>query len=142
MEITENIEEYLEILWIMTQEGGRDIVRINQVADGLKISAPSAVEMLRKMESLELVDYMPREGVRLTEKGRERARQVVRNHRLAELLLTDILGMKLDRDLHSHACALEHHISKEIEEAVCTRLSHPKRCPHGKPIPRGNCCEG
>jgi DtxR family Mn-dependent transcriptional regulator len=140
MEITENIEEYLELLWNLTEEGSRDIAKINQVAEGLDIAPPSAVEMLKKMTALGLVNYLPREGVTLTGKGREKARQVVRNHRLAELLLTDILGMGLDRDVHSHACGLEHHISEEVAEAVCTRLSHPKRCPHGKPIPEGNCC--
>jgi len=140
MEITENIEEYLELLWILTEEKGQEVARISQVAGGLGISSPSAVEMLKKMADWRLVEYLPRRGVTLTRKGRRHAREVVRNHRLAELLLTDVLGLKLDKRVHAHACALEHHISEDIASAVCTRLDHPRSCPHGNPIPPGECC--
>lgn len=138
--ITENIEEYLEALWIFQEEEKKDIVKINEVADGLNISPPSAVEMLKKMEGLGLVDYYPREGVRLTKEGNQRAARVVRNHRIAELLLSDILGMDIDGGAHDHVCGLEHHISEDIAEAVCSKLDHKNTCPHGKPIPPGKCC--
>jgi len=64
----------------------------------------------------------------------------VRQHRLAELLLTEILGLELSDDTHRYACDLEHHIGEEIAKAVCQKLGHPESCPHGKPIPRGDCC--
>jgi|Deesub1362B_J571_1020462.scaffolds.fasta_scaffold33814_2 DtxR family Mn-dependent transcriptional regulator len=139
--ISESMEEYLETLWIFLKEEGKEYAKINEIAESLKIAPPSAVEMLKKMEKLGLVEYEPRVGIQLTEKGEALARQVIRSHRLAELLLTELLDMELNSDVHEHACALEHHISEAIAEAVCIKLGHPRQCPHGKPIPRGECCE-
>ncbi|MDI3498505.1 iron dependent repressor, metal binding and dimerization domain protein [Archaeoglobus sp.] len=72
-----------------------------------------------------------------TEDGRKRAEKIVRLHRLAERLLSDILGFK---DVEEHACRFEHLIDDEVEEAICTLLGHPQVCPHGRTIPAGNCC--
>ena len=137
MGLSENVEEYLEIVW-MIAEKGNSIAKINDIAKGLNIAPPSAVEMLRKMEGMGLVKYEARVGVSLTDHGREKARQVIRNHRIAELLLTEILEMDVDEEA---VCGLEHHISEEITDAVCTRLNHPRSCPHGNKIPRGKCCK-
>lgn len=138
--ISESMEEYLEVLWVLLKERGREHAKINEIAERLKIAPPSAVEMLKKMERLGMVDYESRVGIRLTEEGEQLARQIIRSHRLAELLLTEILGMKLDSEVHEHACALEHHISQAIADAVCIKLGHPRLCPHGNPIPKGECC--
>ncbi len=136
MDPSENVQEYLEALWII-RESGDEVARISQVSDHLKIAPPSAVEMLKKMEEMKLVKYLAREGVSLTPKGEIEARQIIRNHRLAELLLTEILGMKIDEEA---ACGLEHHLGVNIADAVCTKLEHPKKCPHGNRIPSGKCC--
>ncbi len=140
MEISENIEEYLEALWILTVERKKALAKINEIAEALGISPPSAVEMLRKMEKLGLVEYEARAGVRLSEEGRKKAEKIIRQHRLAELLLTEILGLELSREIHEKACKLEHHISEDVARAVCIKLNHPRKCPHGKYIPKGDCC--
>lgn len=140
MEITENVEEYLETLFIL-DERGKKIAKITEVAESLGVTPPSAVEMLKKIEKEGLVNYKARTGVSLTKSGRKLARRIVRNHRLAELLLTDILRVDINDASHeSVACAIEHHISNEVAEAVCTKLDHPRKCPHGNNIPRGKCC--
>jgi DtxR family Mn-dependent transcriptional regulator len=136
MQTSENVEEYLELLY-MNEEKGAEIVKINEVAEGLKIAPPSAVQMLQKMQKNALVKYETRVGVSLTKKGRKRAKEIVRNHRLAELLLKELLRMKVDEEA---VCGLEHHINGKIADAVCTRLHHPRKCPHGNYIPRGACC--
>jgi DtxR family Mn-dependent transcriptional regulator len=136
MQLSENVEEYLEFLY-MVEEKGRKKARINEVAEGLGITPPSAVQMLQKMEQDGLVEYETRIGVALTRKGRSLAKKVIRNHRLAELLLKDILGINVDEEA---VCGLEHHISGDIATAVCTQLNHPRKCPHGNYIPLGNCC--
>lgn len=69
-----------------------------------------------------------------------RARQVVRRLRLAERLLTDVLALGAD-DIAEDACRMEHVLSAGTSDAICTLLGHPKACPHGKPVPRGSCCE-
>ncbi|AGK60987.1 hypothetical protein Asulf_00983 [Archaeoglobus sulfaticallidus PM70-1] len=76
----------------------------------------------------------------LTEKGKKRAEKIIRLHRLAERLLSDILGME-EEDVEKSACKFEHFISEEVEEAICTLLGHPRFCPHGSEIPKGKCCE-
>lgn len=136
MKQSENVEEYLEVLW-MGEERGENISRINDVAERLGIAPPSAVQMLRKMQAEGLIDYETRVGVKLSHRGRAAARKIVRNHRLAELLLKNILGVKVDEE---EVCGLEHHLSGKIATAVCTKLGHPRKCPHGNPIPRGKCC--
>lgn len=139
--LSESMEEYLEALWIILKEENKEYAKINEIANMLAISPPSVVEMLKKMEKLGFITYETRIGVKLTEKGERLAREIIRNHRLSELLLTEILGMKIDLSLHENACFLEHHISDEIAKAVCIKLGHPTHCPHGKKIPRGKCCE-
>lgn len=81
-----------------------------------------------------------REGlVRLTERGRQEGRQMMRRHRLAERLLSDVLGMDKS-SIHAISCEFEHSVAPELEEKICTLLGHPRSCPHGRRIPEGNCC--
>src|SRR5687767_2602179 len=70
----------------------------------------------------------------LTAKGRTRAESVVRKHRLAERLLTDIIGLPWHKT-HVEACRWEHVISDEVEERIVALLGNPATCPHGNPIP-------
>jgi DtxR family Mn-dependent transcriptional regulator len=77
--------------------------------------------------------------VHLTEEGERRARDVVRRHRLAERLFRDVLDLG-ERAMEKQACELEHILSPEATDSVCTLLGHPPTCPHGKPIPPGPCC--
>ncbi|MHC4632273.1 MAG: iron dependent repressor, metal binding and dimerization domain protein [Planctomycetota bacterium] len=73
----------------------------------------------------------------LTEKGAGYARQLIRAHRLAERLLYDILG----GDFESGACEFEHTVTGELVDSICILLGHPETCPHGSPIPQGQCCK-
>ncbi|MEK6543911.1 MAG: metal-dependent transcriptional regulator [Elusimicrobiota bacterium] len=75
-----------------------------------------------------------------TDKGRELARSVLRRHRLTERLFKDVLDLSDDK-IDSDACRMEHVMSEDVEEAVCTLLGHPLACPHELPIPRGRCCD-
>ena len=75
----------------------------------------------------------------LTYHGESRARQAIRRHRLAERLFYDTFGMSEDQ-LHDSAHKIEHSLTPEVTDKICTFLRHPKTCPHGSPIPRGECC--
>ena len=77
--------------------------------------------------------------VELTPDGEKRARDVVRRHRLTERLFRDLLALS-DDATESQACEIEHILSPEATESVCTLLGHPPTCPHGKAIPPGACC--
>ncbi len=74
-----------------------------------------------------------------TESGYERARLLVRRHRLAEYLLESVMGLDA-RHAQDTACQFEHILSVEATDAICTYLQHPRTCPHGHPIPPGQCC--
>ncbi|MFB0522965.1 MAG: DtxR family transcriptional regulator, partial [Candidatus Bathyarchaeia archaeon] len=81
-----------------------------------------------------LVIHEPYRGVKLTEKGRKLALNVLRRHRLAERLLTEVLRLEWSR-VHDAACKLEHAIATDIIKPLEKALGHPKTCPHGNPIP-------
>ncbi len=79
--------------------------------------------------------------VALTERGRKKAADIIRRHRLAERLFTDSLALDSETEIEQQACKFEHILSPEATEKICTFLGHPQTCPHGAPIPRGACCE-
>jgi putative ABC transport system ATP-binding protein len=76
-----------------------------------------------------------------TPAGRARARDVIRRHRLAERLFMDVLSIRDEDEIESSACKFEHILSPEVTDRMCTLLGHPNACPHGSPIPKGECCE-
>ena len=78
--------------------------------------------------------------VQLTDEGEVRARSVIRRHRLAERLFMDVLAIRDDAAVETNACTFEHILSPEVTDRICTFLGHPKTCPHGSPIPPGECC--
>ena len=136
MSISETVEEYLETLWI-SEEHGEKTAHLSWVADHLKVAAPSALEMLKKLEKEGLVVYKVRQGIELTEKGRNIARRIIRAHRLTEVLMKETLKTDIREET---VCGMEHHMDEEFMDALCTLLNHPTKCPHGRPIPKGKCC--
>lgn len=127
------LEEYLEILWYMQERQGTKLKKfmldVNSQID------PAIADELKAMGYIEKDEF----EFRFTEKGYDKAKLLVRSHRLAERLLTDVLNMKIDH-AETGACEFEHIIVPEIVDAICTLLGHPKVCPHGLPIPEGSCC--
>lgn len=77
--------------------------------------------------------------LRLTPEGQEQARAIVRRHRLAEVLFFQVLALPIEAT-ESNACSIEHVLTPQATEAVCSFLGHPPVCPHGRPIPPGRCC--
>lgn len=125
------LEEYLETIWELEEEGVQVIQA--RLAEHLEVSAPSVSEMIRRLRGEGWVDTEGR-FITLTEKGRTRAISVVRKHRLAERLLTDVIGLPWHKT-HVEACRWEHVISDEVEERLVALLGNPATCPHGNPIP-------
>jgi len=130
------LEEYLEAIHELEEEG-TDAIQA-RLAERLGHSAPSVSEMVRRLRNEGYVEPSGGSGatkaVLLTGKGRELAESVVRKHRLAERLLTDIIGLPWNK-AHVEACRWEHVISDEVEARLVELLEHPTTCPHGNPIP-------
>ncbi|MBW3668690.1 MAG: metal-dependent transcriptional regulator [Actinobacteria bacterium] len=125
------LEEYLEAIHELEEEGVAVIQA--RLAERLGHSAPSVSEMIRRLRSEGYLDVHDR-AVHLTDKGRARAESVVRKHRLAERLLTDVIGLPWHK-AHIEACRWEHVMSDDVEERLMELLDNPATCPHGNPIP-------
>jgi DtxR family Mn-dependent transcriptional regulator len=104
-----------------------------RLAERLGHSAPAVSEMIKRLRDEGYVDARGRSLV-LTDQGRAVAESVVRKHRLAERLLTDIIGLPWEK-AHLEAGRWEHVISDEVEARLIEVLGHPTTCPHGNPIP-------
>ena len=128
----ESTEEYLEAVYRLEREGPG--VTTSALASELGVAPASVSGMLKKLATDGYVDHRARGEAKLTRKGLEVAVRVLRRHRLAECLLTDILGMPWE-DVHAEACRLEHAISARVEERLIAVLGDPQTCPHGHPIP-------
>jgi putative ABC transport system ATP-binding protein len=126
-------DHLLEQLWVCAEEGTPVDIQSMRTPEEI-----DPVRMLGRMADLKLVELGGGE-VHFTERGKGRARDVVRRHRLAERLFTDTFDIS-DPEAHSDACKFEHIISPELDQRICTFLNHPKTCPHGNPIPPGMCC--
>jgi DtxR family Mn-dependent transcriptional regulator len=128
-----SVDEILELIWTLGESGEYtidDVLRASTEED-----TPGVLE---KMERNGLV-VKDENRITMTDSGLGRAKEVVRRHRLAECLLTQLFELE-DSHVESSACKFEHILSDKVTESVCTFLGHPPFCPHDKPIPRGECC--
>jgi DtxR family Mn-dependent transcriptional regulator len=128
MTLNESARQLLEQLWLATEEEARPGLIIDD-------TTPEGMD-----ELVQLGLAACRNGhLTLTSAGQPKAAQVVRRHRLAERLLADVLTTE-ESLLDEHACRLEHALFDGLDDKICTLLGHPRFCPHGKPIPAGECC--
>lgn len=129
----DRVDELLELIWTLREKGVSDLDQLLEETKDLE--ARSILRMMIRDGLFEM------EGNRviLKERGEEKAREIIRRHRLTERLLSEIFEMS-EEEVEEEACKLEHILSPGVTESVCTFLGHPPTCIHGKPIPRGECC--
>ena len=130
----EHVEMYLKAIWHIKERG--EDVKISTIAKMLNVRQPSVVQMLKKLNGKNLVNYN-KAGVRLTEEGEAIGASMMRNSRLLEVLMDSALKVEIDEEM---VCGIEHHMNKQFTDALCTMLKHPRICPHGHKIPPGECC--
>jgi putative ABC transport system ATP-binding protein len=160
----EQFDEVLEELWVLEEHGESAEIEHMEVHGALPVSI--AVEKMRDMGLVNTTPHPPEahshksfvnpchdalkptgvsvgDGsliVELTSRGRQRAADIIRRHRLAERLFTDSLALESESEIEQQACKFEHILSPEATDKICTFLGHPRTCPHGAPIPPGHCC--
>jgi DtxR family Mn-dependent transcriptional regulator len=134
-----SFDDYLETIYFLAfpigeyrpEAGSRAIA--SRVAEMLGVSRASAGEMLKRLESEGLVERGERKEAILTPEGAERAKRVVRKHRIIERFLTDFMGYTA-AESHVHADELGDTFTDEMIERINERLGQPDRCPHGWPV--------
>ncbi len=130
---TPAVEDYAKAIFSL-ESRSEEPVSTNALAERLGVTPGSVSAMLRRLDELGLITYVPYRGVRLTGDGRRIALEVIRHHRLLESYLAQALGMPWDR-VHDEAEVLEHVISEDLEALIAAKLGHPTVDPHGDPIP-------
>jgi len=130
----EHVEMYLKAIWHIKERN--EPVKISVIAKMLNVRQPSVVQMLKKLNERELVEYN-KAGVFLTETGEKIGSSMMRNSRLLEVLMDSALKVEVDEEM---VCGIEHHMSMQFTDALCTMLNHPRKCPHEHDIPMGECC--
>jgi DtxR family Mn-dependent transcriptional regulator len=131
-ELSEVAETYLETVYGLRENDG--VARTGEIAEALGVSPSAVTTTLARLASRGLVRRKAYRSVELTSKGEAVALRVVRRHRLAERLLTDLLGIKWS-EVHEPASRLSHSMTEDLTNALERLLKNPKTCPHGNPIP-------
>ena len=131
-DLIDTTEMYLRTIYELVEEG---IVPLRaRIAERLHQSGPTVSQTVARMERDGLVTVEGDRHLELTEDGHRLATRVMRKHRLAERLLTDVIG--LDWELvHEEACRWEHVMSENVEKRLLTLLGQPTESPYGNPIP-------
>jgi len=123
-------EEYLELLWHMKEHRDASLAHFRE-----ELREEFRPELLAELSQAGIVE-LEGERIQLTASGAEHTRRLVRSHRLAERLVHDVLGVESEKG----ACEFEHILNPDLVDSICTLLGHPRECPHGMPIPEGECC--
>jgi len=160
----EQFDEVLEELWALGEQG--EIAEIGRMEVHGALPVSIAVEKMTELGLVTTTPHPPQahdhkpfvnpchdalkpdgvsvgdgsQVVELTPRGRQRAADIIRRHRLAERLFTDSLAMDSESEIEQQACKFEHILSPGATEKICAFLGHPRTCPHGAPIPPGPCC--
>ena len=134
---SEHVEMYLKAIWHIRER--KEKVKVSSIAKILNVRQPSVVQMLHKLNDVNLVEYVKGNAVmELTAEGEQIGERMIRNTRLLEVMMKEALKIEIDEEM---VCGIEHHLKEKFTDALCTLLKHPRSCPHGYDIPLGNCCK-
>lgn len=130
------VENYLKEVYLGVGRLPKGVILLpmGQLAAALGVAPGTATTMVKTLAESGLVEYEPYNGVRLTDAGTRLAATVLRRHRLVELFLVQVMGMRWD-EVHDDAEQLEHVVSDRLIERIDEMLGHPDTDPHGDPIP-------
>lgn len=132
--ISHNVENYLKVIFSLKCFLEEDIIKTNDISKRLGISAPAVTDMIKKLEREKYVKNIPYKGVSLTTKGLKLGSKMLRNHRLWEVYLHEVLDVPWDK-VHDEAERLEHACTDYLMDKLDDALGNPTIDPHGNPIP-------
>jgi len=124
-------EDYLKAIWEIVQEEQAPISA--RLAEDLSVTPPAVTAALKRMARAGYLRVHRDGRIELSPKGKGAAQHLVLRHRLAEKLLTDVIGLEWSR-AHEEAERLEHGMSSEVVHLLLKRFGRGSRCPHGVPL--------
>jgi DtxR family Mn-dependent transcriptional regulator len=130
------VENYLKAIYLGVGQlpAGQALLPMGQLATALGVAPGTATTMVKALAESGLVAYEPYVGVRLSPAGEKLAAMVLRRHRLIELFLVKVMGLRWD-EVHDEAELLEHVVSDRLIDRIDEMLGRPEADPHGDPIP-------
>jgi DtxR family transcriptional regulator, Mn-dependent transcriptional regulator len=131
-DLVDTTEMYLKTILELEEEGVTPLRA--RIAERLHQSGPTVSQTVNRMERDGLLVVEGDRHLHLTAAGREHAVAVMRKHRLAELLLVNVIGLPYE-EAHDEACRWEHVMSSSVEAKVWELLGRPTSSPYGNPIP-------
>ncbi len=133
-EIERRYDEVLVQMWALHEDG--------RVPESERIQVPDVVDNGRTLTGMAESGLIlpPTATLEFTARGKLKARDLVRRRRLAEVLFSSAMHLP-EPEVEVAACRMEHIIDPEVTDSICSFLGHPRRCPHGRAIPTGDCCE-
>lgn len=131
--LSKSEENYLKAIFHLSTTNNK-VISTSAIAQQLDTKASSVTDMVKKLSDKQLVSYVKYQGVSLTEAGAVIAVNVIRKHRLWEVMLVEKLNFSWD-EVHEVAEQLEHIQSKKLVNEIDAFLGFPKHDPHGDPIP-------
>lgn len=136
IQLSRSNEDYLKNIWLLSEKTGK-VAGVRALAKRMQLSASTVSEAMKKLTAQGYVDHHRYSGIKLTEKGTKIAVLMVRKHRLIETYLVQKLNYDWT-DVHEEAEALEHAVSDYFIQRIDEILDHPKKDPHGDPIPNAD----
>nr|NLI50014.1 metal-dependent transcriptional regulator [Propionibacterium sp.] len=131
-DLIDTTEMYLRTIYELGEEGVPPLRA--RIAERLGQSGPTVSQTVARMERDGLLTVADDRQIELTPAGLASAVRVMRKHRLAERLLTDVIGLPFEQ-VHQEACRWEHVISEAVERRLVEVLHRPTASPYGNRIP-------
>jgi DtxR family Mn-dependent transcriptional regulator len=125
-------EDYIKTIWRL--EENFQIPKMKVIAEEIGVKPPTVSAMIRQLENMNLIEYSKKTGACLTQSGKRQAERIIRNHRLIETFLQQVLELE-EPLLHAEAEKLEHAISETVIKKIDAYLGYPRLDPHGSRIP-------
>jgi DtxR family Mn-dependent transcriptional regulator len=135
MTATDSMQEYLaEAYRLACYQPDNPYISTSALAKVMHVSAPAVTRMVQRLKDAGYLEHKPYEGIYLTPLGEHEALMSIRRHRLVERFLVDVMGFGW-HEVHDDADDLGAAVSDELVSRIEVMAGHPRRCPHGEPIP-------
>ncbi len=140
LELTENESRYLKLIYRKQEEESVNL-KNSDLAEYFKIEPATVTEMLQNLAEKDLIKYKTYHGVDITKKGLEKARELLRKHRVLEVLFVKYLDFDPENACEE-ALKIDYHATSQLINSICKTFEHPDTCPCGKRIFKNQNCSG